>query len=118
MAPKPPDLSSLIDLVLQERAQAVAFTREEIDAEAQKLRVRFDRIRENIVSRKRIATALEQLPPTRRAGWLEGVQAAVKVVLGEVRRSSQILVEAANGLLPPTTEAWAFMPAATGATRG
>jgi hypothetical protein len=118
MVSKHPDLASLIDTVLEERAQAVSFSAQEIDAQAAKLRQGLTHIRESVAARRRVAEALERLPAKRRSGWLEGVQSAVKVVLGEVRRSSRVLADAANGLLPAASDGWAFAPVVAGVTRG
>jgi hypothetical protein len=117
MVSRPPDLASLIDAVLEERAGAVSFSQGEIDLEAGRLRAGFARIQENVAVRQRVVAAIEGLPAGRRAGWLEGVQSAVKVVLGEARRTSRILVDAARGLLPPASNGWAFAPAAVATTR-
>jgi hypothetical protein len=117
MVSRPPDLASLIDAVLGERAGAVSFSQGEIDGEADKLRAGFARIRENVAARQRVVAAIEGLPASRRTGWLEGVQSAVKIVLGEARRTSRILVDAASDLLPPASNGWAFAPAAVATTR-
>jgi hypothetical protein len=114
---RPPNIASLIDAVLEERAEAISFSPEHIDAQAKRLRAGFARIRENALARRRIVDVIERLPASRRAGWLEGVQSAFKVVLGEARRTSRILVDAANGLLPAAPDAWTFAPAMVAATR-
>jgi hypothetical protein len=117
MVSRPPDLASLIDAVLEERAGAVSFSQGEIDVEADKLRAGFARIRENVAARQRVVAAIEGLPASRRTGWLEGVQSAVKIVLGEARRTSRILVDAASDLLPSASNGWAFAPVAVATTR-
>ena len=114
---KLPDLTALIDTVLEERAESVSFSTQEVDAAAERLRAGFMRIQETAAARSRVVAALETLPGARRAGWLSGVQSALKVVLGEARRTSQVLTEAASGLLPATPDAWSFAPAVAGATR-
>jgi hypothetical protein len=117
MVSRPSELASLIDAILGEQGEAVSFSPREIDAEAAKLCAGFARIRENVASRQRVAEAIESLPASRRAGWLEGVQSAFKVVLGEARRTSRILVDVASDLLPPASDRWAFAPATVAATR-
>jgi hypothetical protein len=117
MGPRPSDLASLINAVLDERAESVSFSEREIDAEAAKLRAGLARVRESVAARQRITGAIEDLPAERRGGWLEGVQAAIKIVLGETRRTSRIMVDAASGLMPPAPEAWTFAAAAGMTTR-
>lgn len=117
MVSRPSDIASLIDAVLEERAASVSFSQRQIDAEAAKLRAGFASIRENVAARQRVVEAMQNLPAGRRAGWLAGVQAAAKIVMGEARRTSRILADAANGLLPPASDGWMFAPAALATTR-
>ncbi|MBR1208892.1 MULTISPECIES: hypothetical protein [unclassified Bradyrhizobium] len=114
---KLPDLTALINTVLQERAEAISFSNQEIDAAAERLRAGLTRIQEKAAARNRVVAALENLPNLRRAGWLSNVQSALQVVLGEARRTSQVLTEAASGLLPAAPDAWNFAPTIAGATR-
>jgi hypothetical protein len=114
---KLPDLTALINTVLEERAESVSFSTQEIDTAAERLRAGFTRIQKKAAARSRVVAALETLPVQRRAGWRSGVQSALKVVLGEARRTSQVLTEAAGGLLPAASGAWSFAPAMAAATR-
>lgn len=114
---KLPDLTTLIDTVLEERAESVSFSTQEIDAAAERLRAGFMRIQEAATARGRVVAALETLPGSRRAGWFSGVQSALKIVLGEARRTSYILTEAAGELLPAASGTWSFAPAMAAATR-
>jgi hypothetical protein len=111
MASRPSKFADLIESVLEERARAVTFTADEIEAEMAKLRAGVERLRAAQPARRSIASAIASLPAERRQGWLEGVQSAVKLVLGEAARSSRILVDAARDLLPAASGSWAFAPA-------
>jgi hypothetical protein len=114
---KLPNFTALINTVLEERAESVSFSTQEIDAAAERLRAGFMRIQGKAAARSRVVAALETLPAPRRAGWLFGVQSALKVVLGEARRTSQVLTDAASGLLPAAPDAWNFAPAIVEVTR-
>jgi hypothetical protein len=103
--------AEFIDAVLDERAQAVTFSADEIDAQAKRLRRNLEELRAADPARRSVLAALAALPAERRRGWLLGVQSAVKVVVGEARRGSRILVEAARDLLPTAPDAWAFAAA-------
>jgi hypothetical protein len=107
--------AGLIETVLAERAQAVTFSAGEIEAQVTKLRARVDRLRAAMPARRQVAAALESLPAERRQGWLEGVQSAVKIVLGKAGRSSRILADAARDLLPSAPGSWEFPAAAAAA---
>ena len=115
MASQPKRLSELISEVLEERAQAVTFSPEHIEVKTAQLRQRLRAVQESTAARRRIARAVAVLPPERRRGWLEGVQAALKVVLGEAARSSRVLADAARDLLPVDPGGWSF---ASGAALG
>ena len=115
MASQPKRLSELIREVLDERAQAVTFSPEHIEAKTVQLRQRLRAVQESTAARRRITQAVAVLPPERRRGWLEGVQAALKVVLGEAARSSRVLADAAWDLLPVDPGGWRF---ASGAALG
>lgn len=117
MVSRPSDLAPLIDTVLQERAEAVSFSDQEIAAQAARLRAGFAQIRDGIAARRRVIDAIESLPASRRAGWLEGVQSALKIVLSEARRTSRVLVDAASDLLPAASDKWVFAPATMATTR-
>ena len=108
---RPSDFAALIDSVLEERAQAADFSADEIEAEVVKLRAGIAAARAAAPARRHVRAAIGSLPAHRRQGWLEGVQSAVKLVLGEGGRTSSILVEAARDLLPAAAGAWAFLPA-------
>jgi chemotaxis response regulator CheB len=108
MASQPKRLSELIREVLDERAQAVTFSAEHIEAKTAQLRQRLGAMQESAAARRRIAQAVAALPAERRQGWLEGVQAALKVVFGEAARSSRILVDAARDFLPFDPGGWRF----------
>ncbi len=113
-----PDLAPLAENILRERGDRVSFTADEIEAQVAQLRAGFERIRIAAPERRRVAALLGRLPAERVAGWLDGVKGAVKVVVGEARRSSHILAEAARGLLPSEPDSWFFAPVAAGVTRG
>lgn len=113
-----PDLTPLAESILRERGDRVSFTADEIEAQVAQLRAGFERIRIAAPERRRVAALLGRLPAERVAGWLDGVKGAVKVVVGEARRSSHILAEAARGLLPSEPDSWFFAPVAAGVTRG
>ena len=108
MASQPKPLSELIREMLDERAQAVTFSPEHIEAKTAQLRQRLSAVQESTAARRQIAQAVATLPPERRPGWLEGVQAALKVVLGEAARSSRVLIDTARDLLPVDPAGWRF----------
>jgi hypothetical protein len=108
MASQPKRLSQLIREVLDERAQVVTFSPEHIEAKTAQLRGRLRQVQDSVAARRRIAWAVGLLPPERRQGWLQGAQAALKVVLGEASRTSRILVDAARDLLPADPGGWRF----------
>ncbi len=118
MVPRGKTLGDLVHEVLDERAAAVTFTTAETDAAARRLRERFAAMRAVAAARRHVAAAVATLPPHRRAGWLSGAQAALGIVLGEARRGSRIIAEAARDLLPRAPDAWMFEPGALAATRG
>jgi hypothetical protein len=111
MVSRPSTLAELIDAVLDERERAVTFSADEIDAQARLLRQNLDQLRAALPARRSVLAALGALPAERRKGWLEGVQSAVKVVAGEAKRSSRILVDAARDLLPAAPFSWSFTAA-------
>jgi hypothetical protein len=113
-----PDLAVLLEEVLDEKASRVAFSTEQIEAGVVGLRAAFARVDQVAAARRLIANAMESLPAERRQGWLAGAQSAMKVVLGEAKRSSRLLVEAAQGLLPAQSDSWSFAPIGVNATRG
>jgi hypothetical protein len=117
MASRPSNFAELIEAVLEERAERVSFSTDEIEAEHAKFRARADRLLAAQAAKQRVADAIESLPAGRRQGWLEGVQSAVKLVLGEAARSSRILTDAARDLLPAAPGNWAFAPASAGGLR-
>ncbi|MBV8092500.1 MAG: hypothetical protein JO110_04555 [Acetobacteraceae bacterium] len=108
MASQPKRLSELISEVLEERAQAVTFSPEHIEAKTAQLRRRLRAVQQTATARRRIVQAVAILPPERRRGWLEGVQAALKVVIGEAARGSRVLADAARDLLPVDPAGWTF----------
>ena len=97
-------LDQLLREVLDERAAEVAFTPAQTEAAVSRLRTRLDLAR----AQARVAAAIATLPAGRQAGWRDGAQAALRIVLGEARRSSRILGEAARGLMPQSSDAWSF----------
>jgi hypothetical protein len=118
MPKRKPDLAALIEEVHDERASQVAFSAEQIEAGVAELRAAFSRVDQVATARRQIATAMESLPAERRQGWLAGVQSAIKVVLGKASKSSRLVLEAAQGLLPTQADAWSFAPIGAEATRG
>jgi hypothetical protein len=118
MPKRKPDLAAIIEEVLDEKASHIVFSNDEVERGVEELRAAFAQVDEVAVARRRIAAAMESLPTERRQGWLAGAQSAMKVVLGEARKSSRLLLEAAQGLLPAEPDAWSFAPIVVEATRG
>ena len=109
--------AALLREVLDERASRVTFSERDMTSRRERLHAGFARIDEAATRRTRVRSALGALPRARQAGWAAGAQAAVQIVLGQARRTSEVLVEAARDLLPVGPGAWAFAPNAL-VTRG
>jgi hypothetical protein len=118
MTPQRNSITDLLNEVIEERKASVSYTEAETDTAVARLYERFAQVRAESALRRGVEAAVATLPPARRSGWLTGAQAALRVVLGEVRRSSQILTDAARDLLPLTPDAWNFGAGAMAATRG
>jgi hypothetical protein len=111
-------IADLFREVIDDRKKAVTYTEAETDAAVARLRERFDQVRAATALRREVEAAVQKLPEARSTGWLSGTQAALRVVLGEVRRSSTILTDIARDILPLTSDAWSFGQGMAAATRG
>jgi hypothetical protein len=111
-------IADLFREVLDERKALVTYTNAETEAAVVRLRERFDRVRAAAALRREVEIAVRTLPEARSAGWLSGAQAALRVVMSEVRRSSTILTDIARDILPLTQDAWSFGAGMLATTRG
>ena len=111
MATSEKTVEALLYEALEAKSEPVLYAPAALDAKADRLVRRYAELRAAAAFRERLAGAL--LDPIRRSGWLDGVAAALKIIVGAVPNSSRILVEAAFGAEP-----WNFAAAAAGALRG
>jgi hypothetical protein len=121
----------LIEEVLDDRAQLTSLSASEIESDVVQLRQLFREVRERVSTEgeadERQAAAHSDMGERRlryeavlrpgayrlRLGGL-----TFRVMLGEARRTSRILIDAARDLLTPDPAAWGISPTAALATRG
>ena len=122
--------SELIEEVLDERAQSISLSPDEIEAGVVRLHRQFLQVREQIATRRESDQAQQPMQPEtgRRRLRYEAIlrpgtyrlsigDLKFKVVLGEMRRTSRIVIDAARDLLSPGGGEWGIGPAAGLATR-
>jgi hypothetical protein len=124
--------ADLIEEVLDERAQAINLTASDIEAGVAQLRQLFAGVREHAAMERRSGQSemgQEGSAPGQRRLRYEAVlrpgayrlrlgDLALRVILGEARRTSRIVIDAARELLSPDPGAWTIVPDAALATRG
>jgi hypothetical protein len=131
-------LSDLIQEVLDERAQAVNLSPDQIEAGVMQLRQRFREVRERAAAQRQANLSRVTTPSETVQGSPEGGQRrlryeavlrpgayrlrlgnlTLRVILGEARRTSRILIDAARDLLTPDPGAWGIVLDPAPATRG
>ena len=107
----------LVDEVLVEMARADVRSTAQIDVKVESLRRKFDSLRAISAERRAVIGSIRKLPVNQQ-DWLAGVQASVKIVVGQARNATRILAGAAAELLPPGPGAWSFSAPSAVATRG
>jgi hypothetical protein len=130
MAQSPRRSRDLIEEVLDERAQSVNLSPSEIEAGVVQLRQLFEEVRERVATEGQ-ADQL-QVPAQSEMGQRRLRYEAVlrpgtyrlllgdltfRVIIGETRRTSRVMIDAARELLTPSPGAWGIAPAAALATR-
>lgn len=100
----------LLDEIIKERIERLDLSDERTEVELIRLRHRFAQVHAEgaRVAAAQVRRAIGQLPAERRAGWLEGVLAGVRIVLSEAGKSSKILLDPTRDVLPQNAGGWDY----------